>query len=100
MDVPAKMTPETMPIQCRAARERPTMAPASCRVGEMAKAVGATTKEKKISPPSQATSDRSMKNRRAVIRVPDDSDFVLSRYFIAIPVPGRPTIQAGIVAEN
>ena len=47
-----KTTPETMPIQCRIPNDRPTIDPASCRVGSTEKAVCATT-GKNISPPSQ-----------------------------------------------
>jgi len=50
-----------MPIQCNVPNERPTIVPAKCRLGKTEKAVGARTKAKKTSPPSQTIRDKSMR---------------------------------------
>src|SRR5882672_4796342 len=64
-----KTIPETIPIQCRVPSERPTISPARCRVGSSPgeNTVGATTKAKKISPPSHTTSASSIRKRRNAI---------------------------------
>src|SRR5258705_1437086 len=65
-----KTIPETIPIQCSARSDRPTISPARCRVGSSPgeNTVGATTNAKKINPPSQTTSARSIRKRRNAIR--------------------------------
>ena len=50
-----------MPIQCKAFMDRPTTLPARWRVGNTAKAEGASTKAKKINPPTQTTRDNSIR---------------------------------------
>src|SRR5208283_1709210 len=61
MEVIANTTPQEIAIQCRIPRLRLTTLPANCRVGSTTKTVGASTKEKKIRPPIQTTSDTSIK---------------------------------------
>src|SRR5579862_8660733 len=58
------MTPEMMAIQCNLPSARPTTLPARCVLGKTWKAVGASTKAKKINPPIQTTSDKTMTKRR------------------------------------
>ena len=52
-----------MPIQCKIPKDRPTIDPANCRVGNTEKAVCATT-GKNINPPSQTISESNTRNRR------------------------------------
>src|SRR5258706_11809924 len=63
------MTPETIPIQCSAPSDRPTISPARWRVGSSPgeNTVGATTKAKRIKPPSQTTIASSIRKRRNTI---------------------------------
>src|SRR5271166_6982317 len=63
IDVTANTTAQVIPIQCMMLRLRLTTLPANCRVGSTAKTVGASTKEKKMSPPTQITSDSSIRYR-------------------------------------
>src|SRR6266850_7500285 len=75
-EVLRKTIPETIPIQCSAPSERPTISPARCRMGSSPgeNTVGATTNAKKIRPPSQTTSASSIRKRRnamaAIIDLP------------------------------
>src|ERR1700674_2023191 len=66
MDAIRKTVPETMAMQCSRSSERPTIDPAIWRDGRSPgeKTVGASTNAKKINPPSQTTSDKSMRKRR------------------------------------
>src|SRR5271165_2306148 len=61
IEVIANTTPQEMAIQCRIPRLRLTTLPANCLVGRTAKTVGASTNEKKMSPPTQITSDSSIR---------------------------------------
>src|ERR1700676_5243122 len=69
MDAIRKTVPETIAMQCRRSSERPTIEPAIWRDGRSPgeKTVGASTNAKKINPPSQTTSDKSMRKRRNVM---------------------------------
>src|ERR1700732_934664 len=66
MDAIRKTVPETMAMQCSRSSERPAIDPAIWRDGRSPgeKTVGASTNAKKINPPSQTTSDKSMRKRR------------------------------------
>src|ERR1700724_1301699 len=66
MDAIRKPVPETMAMQCSRSGERLAIDPAIWRDGRSPgeKTVGASTNAKKINPPSQTTSDKSMRKRR------------------------------------
>ena len=64
MELPRKITPENRPIQCSKLSDAPTIVPAMWRDGARRNAVGASTNEKKMIPPTQMTKDRNMRKRR------------------------------------
>src|SRR5581483_2210225 len=64
MEAIRKTIPAMMPIQCSLVRAELTTDPARCRVGRTEKTVGASTKAKKMSPPSQTISDSIIMKRR------------------------------------
>ena len=64
MDAIRKIIPDPIAMKCSRSSERPTIDPAIWRVGSSPdeKTVGASTKAKKIKPPSQTTSESSIRN--------------------------------------
>ncbi len=81
MELARKMTPEEIPIQWSLVSIGLTTDPAKWREGNTEKTVGAST-EKKMIPPSQTTSDNSIRKRNQDMspRVPHSYDGLSSTF--------------------